>query len=60
MAYRKNFDRKGLVSWRLILLQLSFFFLPNLFQQKLTKYELEARFKLFQVFISVSIEKKIM
>ena len=35
------------------------FYLPNIFQQKLTKYELEVRFKLFQVFTSVSIEKEI-
>jgi len=35
------------------------FSLPNFFQQKLTKYELEVRFKLFQVFSSVSIEKEI-
>jgi hypothetical protein len=33
------------------------FYLPNIFQQKLAKYELEVRFKLFQVFTSVSIEK---
>ena len=36
------------------------FSLPNFFQQKLTKYELEVRFKLFQVFSSVSIEKEIL
>lgn len=35
------------------------FDLPNFFQQKLTKYELEVRFKLFQVFTSGSIEKEI-
>ena len=35
------------------------FYLPNFFQQKLTKYELEVRFKLFQVFTSGSIEKEI-
>jgi hypothetical protein len=35
------------------------FYLPNLFQQKLTKYQLEVRFKLFQFFTSVSIEKEI-
>ena len=35
------------------------FYLPNIFQQKLTKYELEVRVKLFQVFTSVSIEKEI-
>jgi len=35
------------------------FYLPNFFQQKLTKYELEVRFKLFQVFTSVNIEKTI-
>lgn len=36
------------------------FSLPNFFQQKLPKYELEVRFKLFQVFSSVSIEKEIL
>lgn len=35
------------------------FYLPNIFQQKVTKYELEVRFKLFQVFTSVSLEKEI-
>jgi hypothetical protein len=35
------------------------FYIPNFFQQKLTKHELEVRFKLFQVFSSVSIEKEI-
>jgi hypothetical protein len=35
------------------------FYLPNFFQQKLTKHELEVRFKLFQVFTSGSIEKEI-
>jgi hypothetical protein len=35
------------------------FYLPNFFQQKLTKYELEVQFKLFQVFSSVNIEKEI-
>jgi hypothetical protein len=35
------------------------YYLPNFFQQKLTKYELEVRFKLFQVFSSVSIKKEI-
>ena len=35
------------------------FSLPNFFQQKLTKHELEVRFKLFQVFTSGSIEKEI-
>jgi hypothetical protein len=35
------------------------FYLPNIFQQKLTKYELEVRVKLFQVFTSVSIKKEI-
>lgn len=34
------------------------FSLPNFFQQKLTKYELEVRFKFYQVFNSVSIEKE--
>lgn len=32
------------------------FYLPNFFQQKLTKYELEVRFKFIQVFHSVNIE----
>jgi hypothetical protein len=36
------------------------FYMPNFFQQKLTKHELEARFKLFQVFSSVSVEKEIL
>jgi hypothetical protein len=35
------------------------FYLPNFFQQKLTKHELEVCFKMFQVFTSVSVEKKI-
>jgi len=35
------------------------FSLPNFFQQKHTKYELEVRFKLFQIFSSLNIEKKI-
>jgi len=35
------------------------YYLTNFFQQKLTKYELEVRFKLFQVFSSVSITKEI-
>lgn len=35
------------------------YYLPNFFQQKLIKSELEVRFKLFQVFSSVSITKEI-
>jgi len=35
------------------------FSLPNFFQEKLTKYQLEVRFKVFQVFTSLSIEKEI-
>lgn len=35
------------------------FYLPNLFQQRLTKYHLEVRVKLFEVFTCVSIEKEI-
>jgi hypothetical protein len=35
------------------------FYLLNFFQQKLTKHELEVRFKLFQVSTSGSIEKEI-
>jgi hypothetical protein len=36
------------------------FYMPNFFQQKLAKHELEARFKLFQVFSSASVEKEIL
>ena len=35
------------------------FYLPNIFQQKLTKHELHLRAKLFQVFSSMSIEKEV-
>lgn len=35
------------------------FYLPNVFRQKRRKYEFEIRFKLFQVFTTVSIEKEI-
>jgi hypothetical protein len=35
------------------------FYLPNIFQQKLTKYELQVGVKLFQVFTSISIEKEV-
>ena len=33
------------------------FYFPNLFQEKLTKDQLEVRFKFIQVFTSVNIEK---
>ena len=35
------------------------FHLPNIFQHKLTKYELQVRVKIFQIFSSVSIKKVI-
>lgn len=49
--------------WLVLVEELFFynypFYIANFFQQKLTKHELEVRFKLFQVFSSVSIEKEI-
>jgi len=33
------------------------FLLPDLFKQKLTKYEFEVRFKIIQVFSSMDVEK---
>ena len=34
------------------------FYLPNIFQRKLTKDQFRVRFKFFQVFSSISIEKE--
>jgi hypothetical protein len=33
------------------------FYLPNIFQQKLNKHELQVRVKFFQIFTSISMEE---